>query len=514
MHDKYGMLLGDQGFASGLRIDSVFIFDYGDGISFDNVTDYATTNDFTIRKVHIKYSRDDCIEDDSYLGGTIDEAFLDGCYSGVSAQASAESNRYAPFHTITMRHSLVRLQSMDVVYKQASNGGDSSQAGPNHNWFWKWSPNAPKLKLYNNVFRVDGSRTGLVTDRLVPTEDMLGNDPASCENNQIVWLGPGSFPEQLPFPGQQNPPCFTVTTDITVWNDSVQKWHDRNGQPSSAAKPIVSIFPARQPYYWSTPTPTFRGGSTVVATAVDDDTVLSVRFQIDGKDIGTVTQTDAIGDGSTGPTKYNLSWDSRYYADGTLVPNGSRMLKAIARDDQSQETPSAEVPVTVSNPVAGFTFSCTQLACSFTSTSTDPNGAIASYAWTFGDGGTSTVQNPSHTYAAGGTLTVTGNDGTASAPTSTPVTVSNPPLTVTIFGSSTVQPNVMCTYHAIVSGGTPPYTYSWWRFTMILGNEEWLDMNTGSFSGYLHVDVHDAAGGSAYPSKYLTVTSTAKPCIS
>src|SRR5919201_826872 len=90
MHDKYGMLLGDQGFASGLRIDSVFIFDYGDGISFDNVTDYATTNDFTIRKVHIKYSRDDCIEDDSYLGGTIDEAFLDGCYSGVSAQASPE----------------------------------------------------------------------------------------------------------------------------------------------------------------------------------------------------------------------------------------------------------------------------------------------------------------------------------------------------------------------------------------------------------------------------------------
>ena len=32
---------------------------------------------------------------------------------------------------------------------------------------------------------------------------------------------------------------------------------------------------------------------------------------------------------------------------------------------------------------------------------------ITSYAWTFGDGGTSTAQNPGHTYTATGTYTVT-----------------------------------------------------------------------------------------------------------
>ncbi len=51
-------------------------------------------------------------------------------------------------------------------------------------------------------------------------------------------------------------------------------------------------------------------------------------------------------------------------------------------------------------PDAGFTSSCTELACSFTDISTDDTG-IASRSWTFGDGGTSTEQNPSHTYGVG-----------------------------------------------------------------------------------------------------------------
>lgn len=81
--------------------------------------------------------------------------------------------------------------------------------------------------------------------------------------------------------------------------------------------------------------------------------------------------------------------------------------------------------VTVSDgnqpPVAGFTSSCSGLTCSFTSTSSDPDGSISAYSWTFGDGGTSTAQNPTHTYGAPGTydvtLTVTDNQGATSAVT-------------------------------------------------------------------------------------------------
>src|SRR5207244_13079388 len=66
-------------------------------------------------------------------------------------------------------------------------------------------------------------------------------------------------------------------------------------------------------------------------------------------------------------------------------------------------------------PTAAFTQSCSGLSCTFTSTSSDPDGTIASYSWTFGDGATSTAQNPSHPYGAAGTytvgLTVTDNQG-------------------------------------------------------------------------------------------------------
>lgn len=65
-------------------------------------------------------------------------------------------------------------------------------------------------------------------------------------------------------------------------------------------------------------------------------------------------------------------------------------------------------------PTANFTFSCSGLTCTFTDASSDVDGTIGSRSWNFGDGTTSTVTNPSKTYATGGnynvTLTVTDDD--------------------------------------------------------------------------------------------------------
>ncbi|MGZ6779536.1 MAG: cellulase family glycosylhydrolase, partial [Mycobacterium sp.] len=66
--------------------------------------------------------------------------------------------------------------------------------------------------------------------------------------------------------------------------------------------------------------------------------------------------------------------------------------------DTGLDTQTANLP-----PVASFTSSCTLLVCSFNGTgSSDPDGSVVSYAWTFGDGGTSTASSPGHTYATAG----------------------------------------------------------------------------------------------------------------
>src|SRR6185503_3596207 len=55
-------------------------------------------------------------------------------------------------------------------------------------------------------------------------------------------------------------------------------------------------------------------------------------------------------------------------------------------------------------PVAGFTDS---VGCSLTVSFTNTSTGFQTSQWTFGDGGTSVLSDPVHTYAATGTYTVT-----------------------------------------------------------------------------------------------------------
>lgn len=66
-------------------------------------------------------------------------------------------------------------------------------------------------------------------------------------------------------------------------------------------------------------------------------------------------------------------------------------------------------------PASSFDFITTGLTVDLTDTSVDPDGVIVSWDWDFGDGGTSTLQHPSHTFVTEDTytvrLTVTDDDG-------------------------------------------------------------------------------------------------------
>jgi alpha-tubulin suppressor-like RCC1 family protein len=83
--------------------------------------------------------------------------------------------------------------------------------------------------------------------------------------------------------------------------------------------------------------------------------------------------------------------------------------------------PSVPSPVAVAWFHAGFTVSCSGLACTFGDASSDPDGEIVGRTWTLGDGGTASGTTASRTYAAGGTYTVllTARDAAGATSTST-----------------------------------------------------------------------------------------------
>ena len=108
------------------------------------------------------------------------------------------------------------------------------------------------------------------------------------------------------------------------------------------------------------------------------------------------------------------------------------------------------------------------LSVSFTGSATGGT-APYSYSWNFGDGSTSTAQNPSHTYNSAGTYTVTLTVTDSSAPAKTAtstvtITVSavGNPLAATASATPTSgQVPLNVAFTGTATGGPPPYSYSW-----------------------------------------------------
>ena len=131
------------------------------------------------------------------------------------------------------------------------------------------------------------------------------------------------------------------------------------------------------------------------------------------------------------------------------------------------------------------------LDVAFTDLST---GAPTSWSWSFGDGGTSNAQNPSHTYTSAGTYTVSltaaNDEGSDTATRTGYITVTEPGVTtyVTASGETAVTGNVSGTYAATAQSddvrqtitevaytGHPRKTYSFlehrWTFDLPSGGE-------------------------------------------
>ncbi len=93
------------------------------------------------------------------------------------------------------------------------------------------------------------------------------------------------------------------------------------------------------------------------------------------------------------------------------------------------------------------------------------SGGPTSWSWTFGDGGSSTAQNPSHTYTAVGTysvsLTVSNSEGSDSVTMTDYITVTAPPAPTAAFSGSPTSGSYPLTVSFTDQSADSPTSWSW-----------------------------------------------------
>ena len=161
----------------------------------------------------------------------------------------------------------------------------------------------------------------------------------------------------------------------------------------------------------------------------------------------------------------------------TFAASGSYVVTLKVTDtDGLESTATQTVTVVKPNepPVPAFTFTCSLLSCSFSDGSTDPDGTVTGWSWTFGDGTASTAQNPSKSFAAAGTYSVTlvvTDDAGATASVTKSVNVSVPAAVhvgdldgTPVIGTSSWQSQITITVHdsseAAVVGAVVKFKWS------------------------------------------------------
>ncbi|MFL5461070.1 MAG: PKD domain-containing protein [Gemmatimonadales bacterium] len=126
---------------------------------------------------------------------------------------------------------------------------------------------------------------------------------------------------------------------------------------------------------------------------------------------------DGTADATTADAAYTYTAAGDYNVSLTVVD-------ADGRSNTKTQTITIAPPAVNTPPTASFTAACNGTTCTFISTSSDAApGTITTYAWNFGDAGTSDQPNPQHVYVVTAprsfdvSLTVTDNEGATAVAT-------------------------------------------------------------------------------------------------
>jgi PKD repeat protein len=171
---------------------------------------------------------------------------------------------------------------------------------------------------------------------------------------------------------------------------------------------------------------------------LSDGSIKSWGYNLNGQlGDGTATQTstpvDVVGISTAEDVAAGGSHSMAILSDGKIKCWGNNLDGQLG-DGTNTEAHTPQSVIINDPPVASAGADITSgeapLNVTFTGSGTDADGSIASYHWDYGDGNTSSQQNPTYTFNSVGsytvTLTVTDDDGATGADSVT-ITVSEAP---------------------------------------------------------------------------------------
>ena len=338
---------------------------------------------------------------------------------------------------------------LDVIAGTTVNFADLSTNNPT-SFIWEFgdgsSGQGPNV---SQVYDVPGVFTVTLT---------VSNEAGSDSASRTLTVQPP--PVDPPVADFDLPSAIVPVNRVVVFTDSSTGdatdwlWDFGDGATSTVQNPT---------HPFSTP-----GQFEVTLTASNDggsDTITKTIIVADPPVASFTSSADElvasfIDTSTNDPTSW--SWE---FGDGTSStsqsPNhayevpGTYQVTLTATNAGGTSTPFTQAITVLRQPEAAFISSTGNLTAQFTDQSVNNP---TSWLWQFGDGTTSSVQNPSHTYTLAGTynVTLTATNSAGADTTNQTVTVINAPP-VAAISCQTVGATVACD----ATGSTGAATYSW-----------------------------------------------------
>ncbi len=186
---------------------------------FENVEDgfgpQPDLRSWTLENAYMRYIRDDAIENDDLIPGTIRNCLIDGCFVFLSQRPDEEQTTEAVtvvedcvVHVEAQPHDGFENREWRDQYIEFGTDGIGRSPG----MAFKWSEGCGTVRVSDTVIRIDAMSASGPKDMIFP--------PGTYENVVLVWTGPGDYPAPLP-------PGVRLTRDLTAWRHARQQWIDR-----------------------------------------------------------------------------------------------------------------------------------------------------------------------------------------------------------------------------------------------------------------------------------------------